>query len=111
MNTLKLAFLAAAIVAAPMSVAFAADEPTPAPAVMKPSAPNKTNVSKNFEIGDRMPGSYVSTSAYKADVSGLGLPAAPAGYRWVHVTDNAYLVNETNDAIKQIVGVPAKQKN
>lgn len=105
MKTLTLAFFAASLAAAPLASVALAQDATPAAAVAAPA--NKTEVSKKYAVGDRMPGMYVARG-YLADVAALKLPAAPVDHKWYHVTDNAYLLNVRTDRIVQIVGVPAK---
>lgn len=111
MKTLTIALVAASLAAAPAAFAQSAntaarDATATATAALAPA--NNTEQSKKWKVGERVPGSFVSSSRYKADVEGLNLPKAPALHRWVHVGDNAYLINTQNDVIVQITGVAAK---
>lgn len=110
MKTLTIVLTAAALVAAPAAFAQPANSAaTDAAATVAALAPaNSTAKSKKWKVGDRVPGAFTASSRYKADVEGLNLPKAPALHRWIHVEDNAYLINEQTDTIVQITGVAAK---
>ena len=110
MKTLTLALVAASLVAAPLTAtAQAANTAATDAAATAALAPaNSTAESKKWKVGERVPGAFTSTSRYRADTEALNLPKAPARHRWIHVGDNAYLVNEATDTIVQITGVPAK---
>ena len=110
MKTLTVVLAAVALVSAPAAFAQSANSAgTDAASTSAALAPaNATAKSKKWKVGDRVPGSFVASSRYKADVASLNLPKAPALHRWIHVEDNAYLINEQNDIIVQITGVTAK---
>ncbi len=110
MKTLTIALVAASIAATPLAAfaqaaTAAKDAAATATATLAPA--NNTAESKKWKVGDRLPGTYLATSKYKADAS-LGLPAAPYAHRWLHVGDNAYLINDRTATIVQITGVAAK---
>lgn len=111
MKTLTIALVAASLAAAPAAFAQSAnsaanDATATAAATLAPA--NNTEQSKKWKVGERIPGAFVSSSRFKADVEGLNLPKAPARHRWIHVGDNAYLVNNQTDVIVQITGVAVK---
>ena len=110
MKTLTIALAAAALLAAPAAFAQSANSAaTDAASTVAALAPaNATAKSKKWKIGDRVPGAYTASSRYKADVESLNLPKPPALHRWIHVEDNAYLINEQTDTIVQITGVATK---
>lgn len=109
MKTLTLALFAVSLTVAPIASAAMAQDAAPAAAAAVEAPANKTAVSKKWAVGERMPGAFVIRSN-QANAEALNLPAAPVGYKWYHVTDNAYLINVLNDHISKIVGVPAKTK-
>ena len=110
MKTLTIALAAAAIAISPAAFAQSASaagaDAATTVAALAPA--NASPQSKKWKVGDRVPGAYTASSRYKADVAALNLPKAPALHRWIHVEDNAYLINEQTDAIVQITGVAAK---
>ena len=112
MKTMTIVLVAASLAAAPFAAqaqsanTAAADAAATTTAALAPA--NNTAQSKNWKVGDRVPGAYTASSRYKADVDGLNLPKAPALHRWIHVGDNAYLISDQTDRIVQITGVSAK---
>jgi Ni/Co efflux regulator RcnB len=111
MKTLTIVLAAASIAVAPAAFAQSAnsagrDAATTMTAALAPA--NASPSSKKWKVGDRVPGAFTASSRYKADVEALNLPKAPALHRWIHVEDNAYLINEQTDQIVQITGVSAK---
>jgi Ni/Co efflux regulator RcnB len=111
MKTITIALAAVALATAPAAFAQSAnsagsDAASTTTAALAPA--NASSQSKKWKVGDRVPGAFTASSRYKADVEGLNLPKAPSLHRWIHVEDNAYLINEQTDQIVQITGVPQK---
>lgn len=104
MKTLTIALVAASLAAA--APAYAQQSATSAAKDAAATAPAPAD--SKWKVGERIPGAYASSSRYKADVAALSLPKAPPVHRWIHIDTNAYLVNNQNDVIVQIVGVSAK---
>jgi Ni/Co efflux regulator RcnB len=103
MKTLTIALVAASLAAAPAAYAQSANT-----AARDASATVAAPADAKWKVGERIPGAYASSSRFKADVAALNLPKAPPVHRWIHVETTAYLVNNQNDVIVQIVGVSAK---
>lgn len=112
MKTLSLALFAASLVAGPALAQSATPAATPAAATAPTptlAAPNKTEQSKSWTIGQKVPNAFTSTSRFLvSNHEELGLPKAAYGSRWLVVGDNAYLVRQNNDIIVKIVGVTPK---
>lgn len=113
MKTMSLAFAVAALLAAPALAQQAPTASSTAAAANIPATvlapPNKTDQSKDWTVGQKMPAAYTVTSKFAlSDADQYGLPKANNGSRWMLVGDNAYLVRTTNDIIIKIVGVTPK---
>lgn len=104
MKTLSLALLAATLIAGPVL----ADSLPTAPATATAPA-NKTELSKNWTVGQKVPTAFVNTSRFKLNnFEEYSLDKPGTGSRWIMVGDNAYLIREASDVIVKIVGVTPK---
>jgi Ni/Co efflux regulator RcnB len=112
MKTLTIALVAASIAATPLAAfaqsASTASKDAAATTTAALAPANSTPASKTWKVGQRIPGTYLATNRYKADVEALNLPKAPLQHTWLHVGDNAYLISDKTTLIKQITGVAPK---
>ena len=107
MKTLAIAALVAAFLAGPVLA-----QAENLPATSKPvatAAPNKTEQSKAWTVGQKVPSTFTNTSRFTlTNYEEYGLPKPNTGSRWLLVGDNAYLVRTSSDMITKIVGVTPK---
>jgi len=115
MKTMTLVAVAAALIAGPALAQSQAAPASPAaanvPAVSTAALapPNKTDLSKNWTVGNRVPVAFTVTSRYVLnDYESYDLPKPNQGSAWLLVGDNAYLIREKNNTITKIVGVTPK---
>ena len=114
MKTMTIVAVAAALLAGP-ALAQSTANPAPAaatapvPTTAALPAPNKTELSKDWAVGQKVPTVYTMTSRYALnDFEQYALPKPNQGSRWILVGDNAYLVRNSSDIITKIVGVTPK---
>ena len=104
MKTPVIAALVAALLVAP-AAALAKGPPggVPPGLAKKPGQMPPGQYKKLYQQGERLPLSYLSSQYYITQPSRYDLPAAPYGYRWVMVEDNAYLANTQTGLITNVI--------
>lgn len=65
-------------------------------------APKGYSANRAWNRGQKLPAAY-RARAYTLNHSAYHLKPAPRGYQWVRVNNNAYLVQQSNGLIAQIV--------
>ena len=77
---------------------------TPPGLAKKPGGMPPGQYKKLYQRGQTLPQNYYTQSQYFiTQPQRYQLPAAPAGQRWVLVDDNAYLVQNNNGTIANVV--------
>lgn len=70
----------------------------------KPHGMPPGQAKKYYGVGERMPVTYVREPRYYVEEPrSYGLPHAPAGYRWMIVDRDAYLVRTRNGVIRDVI--------
>jgi len=115
MKTMTIVAVAAALIAGPTFAQSQAAPASPAaanvPAVSTAALapPNKTDQSKDWTVGMKVPVAFTVTSRYAVnDYESYSLPKPNYGSAWLVVGDNAYLVRTANNLITKVVGVTPK---
>jgi Ni/Co efflux regulator RcnB len=97
MKTLVLAAAAVALIAAP---AFADTTPNATTNSTPASATALNPAQHTFQLGQRVPASFVANKFAVKDPEALGLAKPGFDHRWIMVENNAYLINTINDTVE-----------
>lgn len=69
----------------------------------KPHGMPPGQAKKYYGVGERLPVAYVQPSQYLVNERRYGLRTPPAGYRWVIVEDDAYLVRTRSGVVAEVI--------